>query len=280
VSRNKGVSRLELARGKVNAIDVELLDELGVALERLEHDDGVRAVVLTGAGRVFSAGVDLRGVVDGDAGYAELLVAGLRLVFAALLGFPQPTVAAVNGAAAAGGSILACACDRRVMADGAPIGASELVVGMPIPVYALEILRYACGSDTEDLVHSGQLLDAQEALAVGLVHEVHPAHAVLERAVAGAVELGARAPRPYRPAKKQLRRPARERMRSDAGHLGRRGRGMGRAPHGAARATNSTACRPVEHRWGTMSARDSTRHALGCRAGREWEPVVGLEPTA
>jgi enoyl-CoA hydratase/carnithine racemase len=219
VRREGSVAAVELTRGKVNAIDVELLEELEATLGSLARDTGVGAVVLTGAGRVFSAGVDLRRVVDDGPEYAERLVASLGRALAALFGFPKPTVAAVNGAAVAGGCILACACDRRVMADGARIGASELVVGVPFPVAALEILRHACGARTEDLVYSGRLLDAPEALALGLVHEVHPAAAVLERSTALATELGARAPVAYRLAKEQLRRPALERMATDAAVL-------------------------------------------------------------
>jgi enoyl-CoA hydratase/carnithine racemase len=209
------VAVVELARGKVNAIDVALLDELGANLELLENDPEVRAVVVTGAGRVFSAGVDLRCVVDGDRAYVEDLIAGLRDVFEMLFSFPKPTVAAVNGAAVAGGCILACACDRRVMADGARIGASELMVGVPFPASALEVLRHACGPHAEDLVLTGRLLDAREALAVGMVHEVCAPEAVVGRAQAVAAELGALAPDAYRLAKEQLRRPALERMRAD-----------------------------------------------------------------
>jgi enoyl-CoA hydratase len=218
VTHEESVATVELARGKVNALDVELLDELAATLDRLEHDDDVRAVVLTGAGRVFSAGVDLRRVIEGDDRYADRLVAGLRVVFEALFGFGKPTVAAVNGAAVAGGCILACACDRRVMAEGARIGASELVVGVPFPASAIEILRYSCGSRCEDIVYTGRLLDAHEAVALGMVHEVH-ADAVLARAMAVAVELGGLAPPAYRLAKQQLRRSTLERMRVDAAVL-------------------------------------------------------------
>jgi enoyl-CoA hydratase len=215
VTQQESVATVELARGKVNALDVELLDELAATLDRLEHDDDVRAVVLTGAGRVFSAGVDLRGVIEGDDGYIDRLIAGLRVVFETLFGFGKPTVAAVNGAAVAGGCILACACDRRVMAEGARIGASEVVVGVPFPASALEILRYSCGSRCEDLVYTGRLVDAHEAVALGMVHEVHAPDSVLARAMAVAVELGGLAPAAYRLAKQQLRRPALERMRAD-----------------------------------------------------------------
>jgi enoyl-CoA hydratase len=216
VTRTGSVAAVGLARGKVNPLDVELLDELEETLGHLAHADDVRAVVLTGSGRVFSAGVDLRRVVEGGTAYVERLIAALRGALEALFAFPKPTIAAVNGAAVAGGCVLACACDRRVMADDARIGASELVVGVPFPAAAIEILRFSCGSRCEDVVYTGELLDAGRAMAIGMVHEVHVADRVLERATAVAAELGALAPQAYRLAKEQLRRPALERMRADA----------------------------------------------------------------
>jgi enoyl-CoA hydratase len=235
VTRVGSVATVELSRGKVNAIDVEVLDELRTTLERLEHDVDVHAVVLTGAGRAFSAGVDLRRVVDSDAAYAERLVTGLRRTLEALFCFPKPTVAAVNGAAVAGGCIIACACDRRLIASGARIGASELLVGVPFPVAALEILRHACGSRSEDLIFGGRLLDAAEARAVGMVHEVCPAEELLARALVVATELGALAPVAYRLAKEQLRRPAFERMQRDAALVDPTVTTEWGAPHTAAR---------------------------------------------
>ncbi|MGA2520050.1 MAG: enoyl-CoA hydratase/isomerase family protein [Acidimicrobiales bacterium] len=209
------VAVVTLARAKVNALDAELLEQLVEVLDGLAHDPGVGGVVLTGAGRVFSAGVDLRRAADAHAADAERLIGELGRGLEALFGFAKPTVAAVNGAAVAGGCILACACDRRIMAAGARIGASELVVGVPFPVSALEILRHACGANAEDVVLTGRLLDAQEARAVGMVHEVVEPDAVLGRAMAVATELSAMAPLPYAMAKHHLRRPALERMRDD-----------------------------------------------------------------
>jgi len=217
VTHRGPVAVVTLCRGKVNAIDVELAQELAATLERLEDDDAVRAVVLTGAGKVFSAGVDLRRVVDDDPAYAGRLIDGLRSVLETVFRFPKPTVAAVNGAAVAGGCIVACACDRRLMAAGARIGATELVVGVPFPVSAIEILRHACGARTEDVVFTARLLDADEAASVGMVHEVLEPPVLLERATAVAATLGQVPLAAYRLAKEQLRRPAVERMHHDAG---------------------------------------------------------------
>jgi enoyl-CoA hydratase len=235
VSREGSVATVELTRGKVNALDVEVLDELRSTFEALKADAEVAAVVLTGAGRAFSAGVDLRRVVDSDPRYAERLVNGLRHTFETLFGFPKPTIAAINGAAVAGGCILACACDVRIMADSARIGASELVVGVPFPVAALEIVRYVCGSRSEDVIYSGRLLDANEAMAIGMVHELCPADDVLERASAAASELAQRAPVAYRLAKEQLRRPTMQRMQRDAALIDGTVVSEWGAPHTAAR---------------------------------------------
>jgi len=235
VTRSGSVATIELTRGKVNAIDVELLEDLGAVLEDLEHDPEVRAVVLTGSGRVFSAGVDLRMVIDSEPLYAQRLVEALRVGLEALFGFPKPTVAAVNGAAVAGGCILACACDRRLMAEHARIGATELAVGVPFPVAALEVLRHACGSHTEDLVFTARLLDAHEANALGVIHEVLPGDKLLERAMTVATELATLTPLAYRLAKQQLRRPAFARMRSDAAAVDAAAIGEWGAPHTAQR---------------------------------------------
>lgn len=213
VAQDVVVVRLE--HGKVNALDVEVLDALTATLGEL--DAGVGAVVLTGNGRVFSAGVDLAQVVDGGPAYAARLIPSLHRAFVALFGFARPVVAAVDGAAIAGGCIIAAACDHRLMADGPGlIGATELVVGVPFPVSALEIMRHACGHHTEDLVLRARLLDVAAAVDVGLIHEAVPPDELLDRAVAVATELAALPGEAYAMAKRQLRAGAIERVEHDA----------------------------------------------------------------
>jgi enoyl-CoA hydratase len=205
---------LRLNQGKVHALDDVLLGQLAESLDAVEKSDA-RAVVLTAAGRVFSAGVDLQKVLDGGSAYLERSLPLLISTFNRLFSYPLPVVAAVNGAAVAGGCILACACDRRILVEGGRIGASELLVGVPFPVSALEILRWACGDKTEEVVLSGKLYSSDEAVAVGLAHEVVAPFDLLERALVVAGELGAVAPEAFRLAKAQLRRPAVERIAAD-----------------------------------------------------------------
>jgi enoyl-CoA hydratase/carnithine racemase len=206
------VTIVQVAHGKVNALDVELLDALTDCFGSLEKSEG-GAVILTGAGKAFSAGVDLFRVLDGGSAYASQLIPALSRAFEAVFRFPRPVVAAVNGAAIAGGCVLACACDRRLMSDaGAPIGASELVVGVPFPAAALEVMRHACGDHTEEVILTGRLYAGGDAIAVGLIHELVAAEQLDERAREVADELSRLTPDGYRLAKQLLRGPALARM--------------------------------------------------------------------
>ncbi|MGB9226162.1 enoyl-CoA hydratase/isomerase family protein [Mycobacterium sp.] len=146
---------LTLSSGPVNALDVEVLDELTEAFRELGRSGGP-ALVVTGAGRAFSAGVDLTSVVQGGSDYTDRLVPALSNTFDALFSYPGPTVAAINGAAIAGGCVLACAADRRLISPNAQIGATEVHVGVPFPVAALEVVRYACGDRAEDVLLGGR----------------------------------------------------------------------------------------------------------------------------
>ena len=205
---------LTLASGKVNALDVELLTDLCDALQAAERS-GQRALVLTGAGRVFSAGVDLWRVVDGGSAYTDRLIPALTAGFLDLFRFPGPTVAAINGAALAGGCVLACACDRRLITPDAPIGASELRVGVPFPAAALEILRYACGDDVEDVMLDGQLHRGGEALARRLAQTVVDGD-VVDAALDVASDLATIPADVYQSTKARLRAPALARARVGA----------------------------------------------------------------
>ena len=210
-----GVSLLRMEHGKVNALDVELLEALTVAMADFGRS-GTCAVVLTGTGRAFSAGVDLHRVLEGGADYAGRLIASLDRAFEAVFDAPFPVVAAVNGPAIAGGCILACACDLRLAASGArSIGAPELTVGVPFPASAVEILRHAGGPRADALVLTGRLHDAEGACEIGIVDEVVPADELVDRACAAASVLGSVPPEVYRLTKRQLRGPAMARIEAD-----------------------------------------------------------------
>jgi enoyl-CoA hydratase/carnithine racemase len=201
---------LTLSSGRVNALDVEVLEELTGAVRDLPGDG---ALVITGAGRVFSAGVDLNRVVQGGAAYTDRLIPALSAAFEAVFGYPGPTVAAINGAAIAGGCVLACACDRRLLASEAQIGASEVRVGVPFPVAALEVMRHACGDRAEEVLLGGRTYRGAEAVAAGLAHRVVDGDLV-EAAVEEARDLGEIPADAYRHTKSQLRDPVVARIRA------------------------------------------------------------------
>jgi enoyl-CoA hydratase len=202
---------LTLSSGRVNALDVEVLEELtGTVRELRRSDEG--ALVVTGAGRVFSAGVDLNRVLDGGGSYTDRLVPALSDAFDAVFCYPGPTVAAINGAAIAGGCVLACACDRRLISPDAQIGASEVRVGVPFPAAALEVMRYACGDSAEEVLLGGHTYRGAEAVARGLAHRV-VTEDLIEAAVAEAADLGDIPADAYRHTKTQLRAPSVARIR-------------------------------------------------------------------
>jgi enoyl-CoA hydratase len=203
-----GVAVVRLAHGPVNALDLDLLAAITQVFRELDHDDH-GAVVFTGAGRAFCAGVDLWRIVDGGQSYVEEFLPALVEAFETVFTHGKPVVAALNGHAIAGGAIFAAACDRRLIAEGrGRVGVSELLVGVPFPSAGLEILAYAVGEQVQrDLVVTGGTHEPAEALSRGLVDEVVPGDRLLDRAIAVAHQLASSVPADtYRLTKSQLRR--------------------------------------------------------------------------
>ncbi|HVD72134.1 MAG TPA: enoyl-CoA hydratase-related protein, partial [Xanthobacteraceae bacterium] len=128
----------------------------------------------------------------------------------------KPVVAAINGHAVAGGCVLACAADKRIMArDAGRIGVTELLVGVPFPAAAMEIMRCATAPQYfEDAIFSGATYTPPEAVARGLVHDIVDPHALLERAIDAANTLAALSPPAFATTKRQTRGPALERLQS------------------------------------------------------------------
>ena len=126
-----GIAVLRIEHGKANTLDMELCDAV---VEAFEDANDARAVVLTGTGRIFSAGVDLFRVLEGGASYVDAFVPAMCRAFERLFVHPAPVAAAANGHAIAGGCLLVAAADQRLMAAGsARIGIPELQVGVPFP---------------------------------------------------------------------------------------------------------------------------------------------------
>ncbi len=159
----------------MNAVDRPTLEELCEALRRLAKDPATRVVVLTGSGdKAFVAGADIKYMseltVDEATAWGELGHEVGRLAET----MPKPTIAAINGFALGGGCELALACDLRYASSGAKLGQPEINLGI-IPGWGgTQRLARVCGLGVaKDMVLTGRLVDADEALRIGLVHGVH-----------------------------------------------------------------------------------------------------------
>lgn len=205
---------LTMVHGKANAFDLELSEALTNAFDDCGRSRA-RAVVITACGSIFSAGVDLLRVMSGGASYLDVFLPAVSRTFETVFTFPKPVVAAVNGHAFAGGCILACAADSRLMARGpGRIGVPELLVGVPFPTVPLEIIRHVVAPQhLQSLVYSGDTFLADAALDRGLVDVVVDADRLLDAAIDAAEKLAALPPAAFAMTKNQLREPALARMR-------------------------------------------------------------------
>jgi enoyl-CoA hydratase len=208
IADHDGVTVVRLRHGKVNALDLELVRAITAAMRDVEPG---RALVITGAGSAFSAGVDLRRLAGGGPEYAREFLPALSAMFLAIFDHPGPALAAVNGHAIAGGCVMAAACDVRVMAAGT-IGLTEVSAGVPFPPAALEIMRHAAGPALGELVLTAAPLDAVAARSAGLIDAVEAPEALLDSVIARARAMLRLPAEVFAFSKRQLQRPARERI--------------------------------------------------------------------
>ena len=188
-----GIRTIKLAHGKVSAIDIELGEALIEEFEAAAKDASVKAVIVTGSGSSFSAGVDLFRVIKEGPEYGRRFLPVLDNFLRAALTLPKPVIAAINGHAIAGGCILAATCDRRIMTEGnGRIGIPELAVGVPFPALPLQIMAARVhDGPLRDLVYTGRTVLVDEAKAMGLIDEKCPAGMLMDQAMEAAERLAA-----------------------------------------------------------------------------------------
>ncbi|HEY7246558.1 MAG TPA: enoyl-CoA hydratase/isomerase family protein [Xanthobacteraceae bacterium] len=216
LTQQDGMAILRMADGKANAMSLEFCELLTARLEEL-HASAARAIIITGQGRIFSAGVDLVRLLDGGVPYIRRFLPALCKMLAAVFACQKPLVAAVNGHAIAGGCVLACAADRRLMGQEAGrIGVTELPVGVPLPQIALEIMRCATAPEHfADVLLSAATYAPADALRRGLIHEIVDPGILLQRALDRADALAALPPAAFAVTKRQIRQAPLERAKLD-----------------------------------------------------------------
>lgn len=180
-----GIATLTLNRpDKRNAISYELIDDLLRALEEVRQSPA-RILILTGAGKAFSSGMDLDNLKALIGRTPEQNLQDSRTMvslFRSLYEFPKPTIAAVNGAAIAGGTGLALLCDFTLAVPEAKFGYTEVRIGFVPAIVSTFLLRQVGEKIARDLLLTGRIFDAEEALRLGLLKEIVPAEELMDRA--------------------------------------------------------------------------------------------------
>jgi enoyl-CoA hydratase len=199
IEQGEGVAVLTLNRPTtLNSWNQKMRDELRESILGLVADDGLRVLILTGEGRAFSSGEDVRGMQGlaeiGTKGFRRV-ARGIHNVFDEIEAIEVPVIAAINGVAAGGGLELALSCDFRFAADTAKLGFPENNVGLiPGSGGCSRLVKLVGLSRAKRLVMSGEMILAPRALEIGLVDEVFPAEALLGKAQEFAKTLAAKAP--------------------------------------------------------------------------------------
>lgn len=176
---------VQMQRGKVNALNHDMVEEIRATFKQLGANDAVRGVILTGIPRIFSAGLDLIELYSYDKDKMNEFFISFGSMHLELAYFKKPLIAAINGHSPAGGTVIAVAADYRIMAEGEKftIGLNEVAVNIQITNNLIEAYAFWIGrGNAHKYVLEGKLLNGEEALACGLVNELCPGEEVLARA--------------------------------------------------------------------------------------------------
>ena len=185
-----GVGIIRLDRPPMNALDTETQDGLRTLAEETTRREDVRAVVVYGGEKVFAAGADIKEMQGMDHAAMVVRSRALQESFTAVARIPKPVVAAVTGYALGGGCELALCADFRIAADNAKLGQPEILLGLiPGAGGTQRLARLIGPSKAKDLIFTGRMVRADEALALGLVDRLVPAAEVYTEAHAWAARL-------------------------------------------------------------------------------------------
>lgn len=171
LEREDGVVKITLNHPPVNIMDIPTMREINVALESLQDDDEIKAVLFGATGKAFCAGVDVK---DHTADKVDEMVEVFHRIFRLMWSLDVPTVAAVNGAALGGGCELVTFCDMVIASERATFGQPEIQVGVYPPIAAVTFPRLMPYMKAMELLLTGAVIDAREAERLGIVNKVVP----------------------------------------------------------------------------------------------------------
>lgn len=207
IEQDQQITIFKLNHGRVNAMNIEFCREIRKHLNDFaaSHSD---AIILTSATNVFSAGVDLVRLINEDPDYVEEFIPALCDLLIMPMRMSIPVVAAVNGAAIAGGCVLACSCDYRLIADHATIGMPEMHLGVPLPSVPLEIVRcVTANKEFKRMIHLGSTYSGEQSVQVGLADQCCTQDQLIEQAIQAARQLSRIPSTTFALSKRQLRKP-------------------------------------------------------------------------
>lgn len=179
VDRQGSVAVIRIDRPKVNALNGQVVDEFDAVCSQVGSDPALRAAVIYGGERTFSAGADLKEMAEGTPDDVRARVGALQRACDAIQAIPLVTIAAVNGYALGGGCEIALACDFRIASSGAKLGQPEIVVGLIPGAGGTQRLPRLIGpARAKWMIFTGEFVDAETARAWGLVDEVGEGDAI------------------------------------------------------------------------------------------------------
>lgn len=208
VSIQEGIAIVKLNRPeRLNALNTETILEIEGAIEILAKDETAKVIIITGEGKAFVAGADIAEMRDMTPWQAREFAKTGQRVLAKIENLEKPVIAAINGFALGGGCELALACDIRIASEDSKIGQPEVGLGL-IPGFAgTQRLSRLCGvSVAKELIFSGDMIDAQESLRIGLVNKVVPQDKLMEEAMGLAKKIVSKGPLAIKLAKTVINR--------------------------------------------------------------------------
>jgi enoyl-CoA hydratase/carnithine racemase len=214
VVKDGEIATVALNRGRVNALNEHMVEELTETFQGLEKDETVKAVILTGSGRFFSFGFDIPEFLDYSKDEFISYLEKFTHLYTFLFQFPKPIVAALNGHTIAGGCMLATACDYRLMVGGkAKISLNEITFGSSVFAGSVEMLKSCVGHrNAEVILYTGSMYSAEEACQLRLVDQVSTVSALAEDTRKVAQEFTQKDSMAFRSIKTILRRSVAETM--------------------------------------------------------------------